>query len=116
MGEEADQFFDEHIKEMMPGAEGEDDDDPDMDDDSAFDDPDLDDDEDDGGEEEFGSAGSGDDASADGEDDDLSDDDDSDGDAPSDTGRKGKRKASEAGLSRDKKVKALKKKHAGSMF
>merc|ERR1719424_7860 len=131
--EQEDRFFDSYIEDQMP--KGEFDCDADEDDDS--DDPDMDDsdagsDDDDDADDEGGAgsddsmaarikadgAGSGDD-----EEDSDPDDDDDRGDgsgggdpeneAPGGTGRQGKRKTD---MTRKDKVKAIKKKHSGSLF
>mmetsp|Transcript_8173 Transcript_8173/g.22604 ORF Transcript_8173/g.22604 Transcript_8173/m.22604 type:complete len:900 (-) Transcript_8173:91-2790(-) len=108
-GDEEDKFFDTYLEGQMPkgGSEDEgDDEDPDMDDDSAFDDD---------------SAAGGSDADADplreegeeaGDGDGSDDDDDDEDEAPA---KGGKRKA-ETMPERAKRIKAIKKKHSGSMF
>eukprot|EP00928_Gymnodinium_smaydae_P028346 TRINITY_DN21632_c0_g1_i1.p1 TRINITY_DN21632_c0_g1~~TRINITY_DN21632_c0_g1_i1.p1 ORF type:complete len:854 (-),score=254.54 TRINITY_DN21632_c0_g1_i1:103-2379(-) len=127
--EEEDEFFDEYLKGQIPKGEGGDDDDededPDMDDDSAFDS------EGEGAESSAGSGGASDadgasDASvagsaveqpSDGDDDDDDDEEDDEDDEEDDAPQRGKkRKASAEPASRKDKIKALKKKHSGSMF
>lgn len=121
--DEADEFFDDYLEEQMP--QGDFNCDADIDDDS--DDPDLDDFDEEGEDDDDGDDGEEDPLTkmrgegADEDDGDSDEDDgaegaDSDSDAPSGTGRKGKRKANDANLPWKDRVKAVKKKHAGSLF